>query len=141
MSIAITVVSLVAFSTLVYSVYQDYTVVASNVSGGIRENVAVQGSAATVNFNVTIPNGGLYMLVVGLSCAPGNGSVSITCNNAVVTVPPGTTQTLRFVMVVSNVTQATLSDLQVQGTLSLTLQPFATMSLSLNLAQFGGEGA
>ena len=133
-SLAITVVALVAFSTLAYSVYADVNGVAGTLgSGASSPNVSVRtvvnGTSETEYINATIPNRGLYPLVVGLSCLPSTGSVRVTCSDARITIPPGGAQTMHFTMVFQNLSFTSVNTISVKGNVSLALVPFASVSM------------
>ena len=133
-SVVITVVALVAFSTLAYSVYADVGSVGRSLSSssspsGYTTSVAVNGTSETEYVNATIPNAGLYPLVVGLSCLPSNGSVRVTCSNTEVTIPPGGEQTMHFAMVFQNISFTSTNTVSVKGNVSLALVPFASVSM------------
>jgi len=133
-SLAITVVAIVAFSTMAYSVYMDVNgVVGALGSGRSPTNFSVRtvinGSSETEYFNATIPNRGLYPLVVGLSCLPSTGSVNVTCSKASVVIPPGGEQTMHFTMVFQNLSFTSVNTISVKGNVSLSLVPFASVSM------------
>lgn len=143
-SLAITVVSLVAFSTMAYSVYADYNgaigiVGQQPANPGITYKTVYQGASVTVYLNVTIPNKGLYVLRVGLSCLSTSGS-GVACTDASVTVPPGSEQTLHFAMTVSNPQTQGSFPAGVRGNLSLSLVPFASFNMVLDLSSLVGRG-
>jgi hypothetical protein len=132
-SLVLTVVGLVAASTLLYSGYQDLTGVLSGLSQGpgghVSATTVVQGPTTMILLNVTVPNHGLYPLVVGLTCVSSNGTIVVSCNNASVSIPPGSSETIHLVMTLENTNQTQVQSFRVQGNLSLTLRPFASFSV------------
>ena len=144
-SLAISLVALVAFSTMVYSVYADYTGAISIFSGssgstGISATAVRSGNTTTVYLNVTISNKGLYVLGVSLSCEPSAGSVSVTCADGSVTIHPGGEDTLHFVLTLTNQDGISLSGIPIKGSLSLSLQPFASLDIGVDLSSLLGQG-
>ena len=130
---------------MAYSVYADYNgaigvVGQQSATPGISYRTVSQGTSITVYLNITIPNKGLYVLWVGLSCDSSGGS-GVTCMNANVTVPPGSERTLHFEMTVSNPPTQGSFPTGVEGSLSLSLVPFASINIVLDLGsliQHGG---
>jgi len=144
-SLAITVVSLVAFSTIAYSFYADYEA----LSGGQRPGgpppnqsvrTVVNNTSATTYVNITVTNNGLYPLTVGLSCLSSNGSVVVKCSNSSITVPPGSKQILHFVMNLQNLSQAPPGNFTVMGDISLSLPPFVSVNIIRPIASSSEQG-
>lgn len=136
----IALVVIVAFLAVGFSAYQDYNGVRSELSSG---NKLVSGSAVynpasgaeTISFNVTVPNRGVLSLNVTMSCS--TSSAYVSCQTARADIPPGGAQVLHFVMAVSSVQQfLSSSDRQVNGTIAMTLVPFATLSIGLNFTKY-----
>jgi hypothetical protein len=143
-SLVITVVSLVAFSTIAYSFYEDVTGVVGALGSGsqtpsITSSTVVQGTSATIYVNATIPNRGLYPLAVGLTCLPSNGSVTVTCADATVTVPPGQEQTLHFAMNLQNLNPSGPNNISVAANVTLAIEPFVTFVISTRFVSGGGQ--
>lgn len=142
-SVVITVVSLVAFSTIAYSLYSDVNAVIGTLGSGPSEGVAtstvLKGTNATIYINATVPNAGLYPLSVGLSCLPSNGSIKVSCSNSSVTVAPGGQQTLRFTILLQNLSLTSPNNFSVEGNLSLSLIPFGSASLKVPIGTAGGN--
>ncbi|MDA4123876.1 MAG: hypothetical protein OK438_00305 [Thaumarchaeota archaeon] len=142
--LAITLVSILTFSAVVYSAYSDYSAVLNASRGGTSAatgKVVVQGSTLVFYLNVTVPNQGLLPLQVGISCA--SGQTNVACDAATMTVGPGKVGTLHFRMSVADYTQTLSSSgmLHVNGTMSFELVPFAGLSASLDfgsLVHVGG---
>ncbi len=136
-SLVLTLVSVVAFSTIAYSAYADVQGV-TGIFGGtgssaVTTRSVTNGSGTTVIISVALPNKGLYPLMVGVSCQPSNGSVRFTCRNASVTVQPGLEGVLNFSVTFQNLTQSELSGLQAPAKVQMALQPFAELDLTVNL--------
>jgi hypothetical protein len=142
-SLVILLVSVVAFSTIVYSAYVDYNGVVgavgtSQATPAVSVKTVVEGTTTSVYLNITLPNDGLYDIRIGLSCLT-NTSSDVTCSDASVVIPPGEEQTLRFTMTAEN--QQGVLPSGVKGNLSLSLVPFASLNLVVNLSSLAGENA
>jgi hypothetical protein len=142
-SLAITLVSIVTFATVIYSAYAGYTTVLDISRSGtsaVSATTVVQGSSETLFLNATVPNKGLLPIQVNLSCAPSHTDVS--CPSASLTVGPGQTRTLHFNMTVTNFAQylSNPGGLHVNGTLTFELVPFAGLSVSVDLATLVHQG-
>jgi hypothetical protein len=145
-SIVITLISIAAFSTIAYSAYADFAGVfrimgQGGASPNMSNSAVVQGNSIVVHLNVTIPNDGMYPLTVGLSCLPSNGTVLVTCPAASVTIPPGGEGTLHFTMNIQSPSLADLSGLHTEGNLSLSIEPFASISVIIGLGSVQAQGA
>ena len=141
--VAIVLVSLVTFLTIAYSVYADYNgalaIVGQNLAiANVSAEATAEGTATTVHLTLTIPNRGFYDLRVGLSCLS-NTSSEVTCTGASVTVPPGGEQTLQLVFTVLNQSQQGFVPAGVKGNLSLSLIPFASLNIVVDLSSLAGE--
>ena len=140
-SLVITLVSIVAFTTVAYSFYTDVTAVVgalgSSNSKGVSTSTVVNGTTAIVSVNATVPNPGLYPVSVSIFCLPSNGTVHVTCSNSGVTVPPGTSQTLRFTMALSNLSSTAPNRFTIDGNISLSLVPFGSVSIVKPIAAGG----
>lgn len=136
----ITIIVIIVVASVAYSAYEDYSGFrAGTASGGnlISGSASYnQGTGAeTISFNVTVPNRGLYPLNVTISCASLNPDVH--CPAASADVSPGGEQVLHFQMTVDNVQQfLASSDHQVNGTVDMTLVPFASLSVGVNFTSF-----
>jgi hypothetical protein len=145
--LAITLVSVVAFSTIVYSAYADVSTIFSTLGSGsgssaIAAREVVRGSTATVYLNVTMQNKGLYPVMMAISCLDSQGA-KVTCNSPSVTVAPGTKQTLHFVMAINDFrTQGGTSNnnIHVNGTVLLALDQFASISIAVDLGSLAHQG-
>ncbi len=144
-ALVITLVSFVTFSTIGYSAYADLTNVLNTVHSGasspaISSRTVIQGSAANVYLNVTLENGGLYPVALSLSCSPSAGS-GTSCNSPTINVMPGQSQTLHFVMTLQNYSQSLADGLQIDGQVQVSLEPFASVNVSVNLGSLISGGA
>jgi hypothetical protein len=144
--LAITLVSLVAFSTLIYSAYTDVTTIFSTLGSGsgssaITARELVQGSTATIYLNVTMQNKGLYPIMMAISC-PNSQGANVTCNSPSITVAPGMNQTLHFVMAIKDFsqTQGGTSNIHVNGTVLLALEQFASITVAVDLGSLAHQG-
>jgi hypothetical protein len=137
----ITVVSLVAFSSIAYSAWADINGVIGTVGQGPRSpavaaETVTRGNSITLYLNVTVSNKGLYPLTIGLTCQP-SSTTKLMCQQASVIIPPAGQSTLHFSMTVLNASQPSI---QANGTLSVTLQPFASVYVGVNLGSMLNQG-
>ncbi len=135
-ALAITLVSILTFATVVYSAYADYSGVLNASRTGTSAftgETVVQGSSLALLLNATVSNKGLLPLQVSVSCEPEQTNVS--CDPATITVGPGEVGTLHFRMTIANFTQILSGSggFHVNGTMSFELVPFAGLSVSLDL--------
>ena len=143
-ALAITLVSVVTFSAVIYSAYTDVSSilnVSKQGSPAITARTVIQGSSATVYVNATLSNGGFFPLSVSLSCK--SAQPNVTCTPGSISVAPGQSATLRFQMTVADISQISSSTgLKVNGTLEASLVPFASVSVAFNLGSLynGGGG-
>ena len=135
-TVAIILVVVFVVAGVGYSAYEDFSAVRPYISNPQHPagTASLQGTTGVVTFNVTIPNRGLFALNVTVSCdSPPAG---VTCQRASVSVPPGEEQTLVFVMTVTNVQEYVAQpNNAINGTVSIGLVPFVTLSATVN---FGG---
>ncbi len=140
-SIMITLVSVVTFGTMIYSTYEDATATLAAIGNpshqGFGTQTTVSGNTAQVALNFSLFNKGLYPLGVNLSCAPSQ-SLPVSCQPVQVSVPPGVTKSVRLVLSVNDVTKlqsiATgAAQLHLNATASVSLEPFATLSVTFDL--------
>lgn len=144
MAVAIALVSFVTFSTVGYTVYADVSNVLDTVGGGtptsaITARTVAQGSAATVYLNVTLANKGLYPIILSLTCLPTKES-GIICTSPSITVLPGQSQTLHFVMTAENYTQSAARGLHVDGQVEVTVEPFGSIAVAVDLGALIAQG-
>lgn len=132
--LVITLVTLVTFSTIAYSAVVDYQNVVSELRSGSAGGVVsgsekLQGTTLILLLNVTAQNKGMYPVSVALACSPVQQS-GATCTPANATIRPGGESTVRFQMRVPDGGQYVTgsSKLHINGTLTVGLEPFATLS-------------
>lgn len=139
--LAITLVSVVVFSTIAYSAYVDGRGVISAITGaGVApiKTVATK-TDTTILVNITIPNDGLYPVSLSFECSPPPGS-PLSCSTANITVPPGQTGFLNFSITMDNATSGSLSGLSLPGNATVSLDPFASITVSFNLGHIVSQG-
>lgn len=135
MAIALVVVLVVG--TVAYSAYQDYSAVRPEFQAGsnqVKASEAPYGSSGeTVSINVTVPNGGIYTLNVTLTC--NDSDPNVICTPGHVSVPAGQQEVLRFKLTIINVQQyLASSDRRINGTVSMGLGPFVSLSIGTDLS-------
>jgi uncharacterized repeat protein (TIGR01451 family) len=133
---SVAIIVLVVVGALAYSAYEDYSAVRPYISNPQHPagTASTQGTTGVITFNVTIPNRGVFALNVTVSCD--SPPVGVTCQRASVNVAPGQQQVLLFTMTIANVQQfAAQSNHTINGTISMELAPFATLTATVN---FGG---
>jgi hypothetical protein len=139
--LAITLVSLIAFSSVAYSFYRDYQgfigVLSMKGSTAVKETSVLNGNNVTLYVNATLPNKGLYPITLGVSCLPDNFTV-LSCNSASVTIPPGQNATLhlRGTLLSSTPTQALET---AKWRFSFGLATYAAIDIVVVLANVGGK--
>ncbi len=142
-SLVITLVSVVTVGTMAYSAYVDVNGFISNISSssgqGLTNHVVVTGNTATLDLNYSVQNSGLYPLSIALSCQP-NPSVPVSCSGVSVSIPAGSTQDVSLALTVSDLTKlqamtSSGSPLHLNATADISLQPFATLSLQIDLGR------
>ena len=144
MALAITLVVLVSFATVGYTVYADVSNVVNTIGGSaatslVTTTTVVQGSATVFYLNVTLANKGLYPVALSMSCLPPIES-GITCNSPSITISPGQSQTLQFTMRVQNYSQIAAGGLHVDGQLVVALEPFASIAVAVNIGNLTARG-
>lgn len=148
-SLMITLVSVVTFGTMIYSTYADASATFAALSGpshrGFGVQTRVSGNTAQVALNFSLPNRGLYPLGVRFSCAPAQG-LPVACQPVEVSVQPGATKAVQLVVSVSDLAKlqsitAAGSLIHLNATASVSLEPFAAVSLTFDLgsALSGGQ--
>ena len=143
-ALAITLVSVVTFSAVLYSAYADFNGIVNNVQSGSHNIIVTpvtSGDSATLYVNATIPNDGLLPLQVSIACT--STQPGVTCNQASMTVPPKLTGQLKFQVSVADISQLQngLSGLQVNGTITAELVPFASISATIDVGSFLRQGS
>ncbi len=138
----ITLIVLLVIGTVVYSAYEDYTAVRSELAGGSSQatgRAVLQGSSELISINITVPNSGLYPLNVTVTCTQKNPN--IVCQPSRVNVPAGQQGVLHFHMTIVNLAQfAAASDHRIDGTVAIALVPFASLSIGFDLGGFVKTG-
>jgi hypothetical protein len=148
--LAITLVSIVTFSTIGYTVFADAQAFLGSLQSGPGHTISsayrFQGSNLLLDLNATVQNQGLYPLSITLSCSPVQQE-GVSCSSAQATIPPGQTSTLVFRIMVPNATEYTNAvqspkQLHINGTATFALEPFASITINSdygNLFRFGGS--
>ena len=144
MALAITLVVLVSFATVGYTVYADVSNVVNTVGGSaatslVTTTTVVQGSATVFYLNVTLTNTGLYPIIITLVCQSSAG-IQIVCTSPSVTVLPRQSQTLHFIMTAQNYSQSAAGGLHVDGQMEVVLEPFASVNLTVDLGTLVARG-
>jgi hypothetical protein len=141
-SIVLTLVVILVIGTVGYSAYEDYTAVRAELSGGSQQAVGsavLQGQSEIVSLNITVPNQGLYALNVTVVCGPQREAV--VCQPSEVVVTPGEHGVLRFRMTVENLSQfEASSDHRINGTVIISMMPFASVSIGTDFGGFVSPG-
>jgi hypothetical protein len=142
-TIAIVLVVIIVVGTVGYSAYEDVTGIRSEIGAGPQQasgRAVLVGSSEVISINVTVPNNGLYTLNITITCDPQNANV--VCEPSHVSVPSGGQQVLRFKMTVVNLQQfEASSNHRINGTVDISLQPFASLSVGVDLGGYVQTGA
>jgi hypothetical protein len=137
-SIAISVTILLVIGTVVYSAYENYMGLRTEIAGGPNKPTGsgvLQGTSEVISINFTVPNDGLYPLNVTVTCDPLNPNV--VCSPSHVMVQAGQQGVLRFRMTVLNVQQfVTQPNHRINGTVAIRMPPFVGLSLGVDLGGF-----
>ena len=137
----ITLVSIVTFSTIAYSVYVDVSGVFSTLSSpgkqGSASQLVVTGNTAKLDLDYSIQNSGLYPLLVAFSCQP-DANAPLSCADVSVSIPVGSTQVVGFAITVSDLSKlrslvSAGNPLHLNATAAFSLEPFATLSARFDL--------
>jgi len=141
-SLVIVLVTVVTLFAVVYSAYEDASALTSVKSGSsaASSKTVVIGNDAEFFLNITLANAGILPFQAQVTCSAVQPSVS--CTPASLTVNPGTSGTLHFEMTVNNYAQLENSTggLNVNGTMTFGLVPFASLSVALNFGSFISHG-
>ena len=136
-SVAITLTLILVLGTVLFSAYQDWNAVKSELSGPSPEatgRAVMQGPSEIVSINITVPNRGLYTLNVTVSCTP---QTNIVCSRSGVSVPAGEQGTLRFKMTVVDLAQfVSSSSHRIDGAVAIQMVPFASVGIGVDLGGF-----
>lgn len=140
-AIIITVISLITFSTIGYSVFREYQSISSPASvNAIRASAGIQGTNVVFSVSGRIPNSGLYPIDLSFSVtAQSGGSVISKSDSASVRLLPGEDKTVNLtsrldLFSLNNIpnpqrfllNQTTITLLT---TLTAGLEPFASISI------------
>jgi len=140
-AIAITLVSVITFSTMGYSVYREYqSLTASGVLKGITATTTVQGTKVVFSLNGSIPNSGLYPIDLSFTISAESGGQLLTKSTSpAVKLMPGQNRAVNITSQIDllSLTNATnpqrflLNDSTISliTTVNAGLEPFASMSL------------
>jgi hypothetical protein len=145
-SLTISLVSLVTFATVFYSAYTDYNsvlqLVGSQSGGAVSETVTSSGGQTTLHINATVPNNGIYPLQVSISCPHASSQPGVSCVGDSAMVQPGQTGEIHLSVSVSNSTLSSLGlgALNLDGEVDITLVPFASLSMLVNLGTLIQKG-
>jgi len=143
-ALVITTVSLVTFVTAGYSAYAEVSNVTSILGGSsptsaIVAKIIVHASATFIYLNVTLENKGFYPINLTLSCRQ-PVTDGIACTSPSITVLPGQSQTLHLMITVANYSQLPVESLQVSGQMKVALEPFGSVTLTVNLGTLIARG-
>jgi hypothetical protein len=141
-TIVVALVVILVIGTIAYSAYEDYNGVRSEFAGGSQQatgKIVVQGPSEIISINITVPNRGLYALNVTVGC---EGQTSnVVCQTAQVVVPAGGDGVLHFKMTVVDLSAfKSSSNHRINGTVTITLEPFATLSIGEDFSGFVNTG-
>ena len=144
LALTITLITLVTLSTVGYTAYANVSDTLNLLGGNsptsaITTKTVLLGSTTTIYLNMTLTNSGFYPVGLSLTCIPPNGS-TITCNSPSIIVYPAQSKTLHFVMTIENSFQGLAGDLHVDGTLEVSLSPFASINLAVDLGSLINRG-
>ena len=141
---AITLVTLVAVGSVAYSASQDYQGIAG--SFGSRQGPALHvgiiqvGLGAVAWVNASILNKGLYPIQVSFSCDQPQPQ-NVTCTAREVIIAPGSNDDFDVKIVVPDLAAFTAGVTpHIPGNLTLRLDPFASMSLRVDLGSILVQG-
>lgn len=133
-TLAIAVVVIIVVGTVAYSAYEDYSAVKPELTGGSSNPIGTMtqsGNTAVVSINLTVPNRGVFTLNVTLTC---DSNTVVTCTEGHVSVPPGGEGVLRFKMTITDLKTYVASNTQINGTVSMGLEPFVNLSVVTDLS-------
>ena len=141
-TVAFALIVLIVIGTVGYSAYEDYTAVRAELSGGSQQAVGsavIEGQSEVVSLNITVPNRGIYTLNVTVVCGP--QTEAVTCQPSQVVVPPGGEGILRFRMTVEDLSAFEgAADRRINGTVIISMEPFASVSIGTNFGGFVSSG-
>ena len=141
-TVTITLIALLVVGAVAYSAYEDYSAVKAKLSpgsGGSSAQAVMQGTSEIISINVTIPNRGLFPLNVTVSCD--RGDQNVVCQTGTVRVLPGQDGLLSFKMTVVDLARySSSSDKRINGTVAMSLDPFASLKVGVDLGGFAAVG-
>jgi len=123
-ALVVTLISVLTFGGLVYSVYQDVSPFVSRSTS--QPAISVLATSSGLSVNVTFRNSGLYPIAIGAACSSSTVVQGVSCTKANATILPGQTQTVEF-SITSASSITALSN--VTATVQLTLEPLASVSV------------
>jgi hypothetical protein len=142
-AIAITLVSVITFSTIGYSVYRAYQwITASGGLKGITATPVINGTKVAFALNGSIPNNGLYPIDLSFSISAESGGQLLTkSTSTAVKLLPGQNRAVNFtsqidLLSLTNVTNPQRfllndSTISLFTTINAGLEPFASMSMGI----------
>jgi len=142
-AVAITLVSIITFSTIFYSVYRVYqSLTASGGLKGITKTTVIQGTMVVFSLNGSIPNNGLYPIDLSFTLSAESGGRLLTkSTSTAVKLMPGQNRAVNFTSQIDllSLTNATNpqrfllneSTVSLFTTLNAELEPFASMSIGI----------
>ena len=140
-AIAITLVSVITFSTMGYSIYREYqSLTASGGIKGVKATTVVQGTKVVFALNGSIPNSGLYPIDLSFSIAAESGGQLLTKSTSTsVKLLPGQNRAVNLTSQIDLLSLANVTNPQRfllnQSTISLIttinagLEPFASITI------------
>lgn len=140
-SLAITLVSIITFSTIAYSAYADVNGVLSSLRGpstsATGAHYTVSGNTARLDLNFNVDNGGLYPLSIQLTCA-NSPSLPVSCGPVSVSIQPGLSRGVDLVLNVNDLARlqtlvSSGAGVHLNATAAIFLQPFAVLSVTFDL--------
>jgi hypothetical protein len=137
-SIAVMLIVILVVVSVVYSAYSEYNVAMNEFRGGqgVTSTTTRQGFSEIATVNITVPNKGLFPLNVTVACPPAQQGANAYCESGTVTVPPGLQHVLTFRVVVNDFNAFLGGTREINATVSINMQPFASVSFVVNLANY-----
>ncbi len=140
-AIAITLITIVTFSTIGYSLYKEYeSITSSNALQGIKSGGVIRGSSIVFSLTGNIPNSGLYPIDLSFSFdAESAGQVLAKNTTSTVRLLPGESRAVNFssainLLSLTNVTNPqrfilNQSEVSLFTTINGAMEPFASISI------------
>ena len=145
-SLVITVLTLLIFSTLAYSAYADTNGILKIFGNGSKTPAVmvtrtVQGSSSQVLMNITLSNDGLYPVSIAGSCVSSPGGLNASCSLPRTTVAPGQSKTVQLVIIVNGLSQQNgTAGRPLVADISVALEPFVSLNVTTDLSGLVGQG-